>query len=159
MPVLEYPGRSAPAAPPVALDLPDGWAALPPEHALLRAGGPGAAGDPVEVAVSRHVGAEGLSADALVAAHAAAAAAPRGGEVEDAFVVELGGREWVARNVSWAEDGIPVVEVHLATATGAGEGLAGFVHAVGRVRGAGLDTDYDTLQGTLETLVVDGGAA
>ena len=40
----------------------------------------------------------------------------------------------------------------------AGEGVVSrHVHVVGRVRGSGLDADYDALQGVLETLVVEEG--
>ena len=51
MPVLAFPGPAAPAPPPVTLEVPDDWDAVPPGADLLRARGTGAAGDPVEVAV------------------------------------------------------------------------------------------------------------
>ena len=79
--------------------------------------------------------------------------------MESSFVVEIGGREWVARNVSWDEATGPVVEVHLAAAVDAGapdDDVSRLVVATGRVRGATLDADYDVLQSVLETLVVGG---
>ena len=85
-------------------------------------------------------------------------AARPGTEVEPSFVVEIGGREWVARNISWDESSGPVVEVHLAASVddAADDEVSRLVVATGRVRGATLDADYDVLQSVLETLVVGG---
>ena len=157
MPVLAFPGPAAPAPPPVTLEVPDGWDVLPPESDLLRARGTGAAGDPVEVAVRQHTGPAGYAATDLVDA-LDEQPDRRGTEVEPPVVVEIGGREWVARHVSWDEDSAPVVEVHLAAEVEAGEPdeLSRLVVATGRVRGASLEADYDVLQSVLETLVVGG---
>jgi hypothetical protein len=174
MPVLAFPGPAAPAPPPVRVEVPEGWDALPAGPDLLRARGTGAAGEPVEVAVRCHTGPAGLAASELVDAlagnppHAEA-------EVEPSFVVDLGGRQWVARNLSWDESTGPVVEVHLAaevedTGTigdadapgaegeteGGDAGVSRLVVATGRVRGSALEADYDMLQSVLETLVVGG---
>ena len=157
MPVLAFPGPAAPAPPPVTLEVPDGWDALPPECDLLRASGTGAAGDPVEVAVRQHTGPAGYAATDLVDAIDGLPERP-GAEVEPPFVVDIGGREWVARHVSWDEGGGPVVEVHLAAGVDPVEhhDLSRLVVATGRVRGTSLDADYDVLQSVLETLVVGG---
>ncbi len=157
MPVLAFPGPAAPAPPPVTLEVPDGWDALPPESDLLRARGTGAAGDPVEVVVRHHTGPAGYTATDLV--DGLDEQAERwGAEVEPPFVVEIGGREWVARHVSWDEGSAPVVEVHLAAGVDPAphDDLSRLVVATGSVRGASLDTDYDVLQSVLETLVVGG---
>lgn len=157
MPVVAHPGPTSPAPPAVRFDAPDAWSAAPAGDALLRALGPGSAGDPVDVEVRHVTGPAGVGADDLVAESAARAAAAA--QVEEPFVVEIGGREWVARNTSWDEDGTAVVEVHLAT-TLAGDGdVSRHVLVVGRVRGAGLDADYDALQGVLESLVLDEAGA
>ncbi len=114
-----------------------------------------------------HTGPQGYAAADLLDDLATAAAA--GTDVEPAFVVEIGGREWTARNVSWDEPTGPVVEVHLAVAVddavaGATDddtgdaGLSRLLLATGRVRGSGLDADYDALQSVLETVVVGGAA-
>lgn len=153
MPVVAHPGPSAPRAPGVSLEVPDGWAARPPGDALLRAGGPGSLGDDVEIVV-RHVAAPPERDSAAVVDIACSAAGAGGGQVEEPFVVEIGGREWDARNVSWDEGGSPVVEVHLATALPPPGPVSRHVHAVGTVRGAGLDADYDAVQAVLETLTV-----
>ena len=78
--------------------------------------------------------------------------------MEPSFVVDIGGREWVARNISWDESTGPVVEVHLASAVEAApdDDVSRLVVATGRVSGATLDADYDVLQSVLETLVVGG---
>jgi hypothetical protein len=175
MPVLAFPGPDAPPPPPVTLEVPDGWDAVPPGADLLRARGTGGAGDPVEVAVRQHTAPAGYAATDLVDAldeHAERL----GSEVEPPFVVEIGGREWTARNVSWDEPDGAVVEVHLATAVedldaDSGESpprdgtddddrpdvaFARLLLVTGRVRGASLDADYDLLQSVLESLVVGG---
>ena len=166
MPVLAVPGPVAPAPPPVTVEVPEAWQALPPGSDLLHVRGPGSAGDAVEVRLRAHTGAAGFAVSDLLD-ELAAASAP-GSEVEPAFVVEFGGREWTARNVSWDEAGGPVVEVHLATAvdpvgdeadqTDADAGFTRLVLATGLVRGTGLDADYDALQSVLETLSVGGAA-
>lgn len=153
MPVLAHPGPSAPAASAVRLEAPDGWASVPAGDALLRLSGPGSQGRPVEIVVRQLVGAPDTTAATVVADSTAAL----GGEVEDPFVVDLGGREWHARNVSWDEAGAPVVEVHLATALAASDGCAPHLLVVGRVGGPGLDDDYDTLQAVLESVTVEDG--
>lgn len=157
MPVLAFPGPAAPAPPPVTLEVPDGWDALPPGADLLRARGTGAAGDPLEVAVRHHTGPAGFAAADLVAALEEHLDRP-GSEVEPPFAVEIGGREWVARHVSWDEHGAPVVEVHLAAGVDpvGPDDVSPLVVATGRVRGANLAADYDVLQSVLETLVVGG---
>ena len=161
MPVLAVPGtsrhrrrRRSPSRCPTA------GTPCPPGPDLLRVRGTGAAGEPVEVSVRSHTGPVGYAATDLVDALAGDATRP-GTEVEPSFVVEIGGREWVARNISWDEATGPVVEVHLAAAVdGRGGGRAAdvsrLVVATGRVRGATLDADYDVLQSVLETLVVGG---
>jgi len=176
MPVLVVPGPAAPPPPPVTVEVPEAWEALPPGPDLLLVRGTGSAGDPVEVRLRPHTGPHGYAVADLLDDLGAAAA--RGSEVETPFVVEIGGREWTARNVSWDEPDGPVVEVHLATAVepaeaggdaadqpaapvGADEPDAGFTRlllATGRVRGTGLDADYDVLQSVLETLAVGGAA-
>ena len=166
MPVLAVPGPVAPAPPPVTVEVPEAWQALPPGSDLLHVRGPGSAGEPVEVRLRAHTGAAGYAVSDLLD-ELAAAAAP-GSEVEPAFLVELGGREWTARNLSWDEADGPVVEVHLVTAVEPNDGSddtadpdAGFARlllATGLVRGAGLDADYDALQSVLETLTVGGAA-
>ncbi|MBM6403512.1 hypothetical protein JQN72_04550 [Phycicoccus sp. CSK15P-2] len=155
MTALAHPGPASPAPPGVRLEVPDAWEAVPSGAALLRARAAGSRGDTVEVTVRQHVAATGLGSEALVAT-LAADAGPGGAEVEDPFVVELEGREWHARNVSWDEGDTPVVEVHLATTVADADPVSTHVVAVGRVRGAGLDDDYDLLQTVLETLVVEG---
>ena len=156
MPVLAYPGPAAPSPPSVTVEVPDGWDAVPAGPDLLRARGTGAAGEPVEVTVRSHTGPAGYAATDLVDALADDASRP-GTEVEPSFVVEIGGREWVARNISWDESTGPVVEVHLAAAVeGDADDVSRLVLATGRVRGATLDADYDVLQSVLETLVVGG---
>ncbi|WP_377639404.1 hypothetical protein [Oryzobacter terrae] len=162
MPVLAFPGPVAPAPPAVTLEVPEGWEPVPAGAGLLRARGTGSAGDLVEVGVAAHTAA-GVDASVLVDG-LTSASAPAGSELEDVFVVEIGGREWAARNVSWDEPGGPVVEVALVSlvdetpaegATGAtGAAADRFVVATGRVRGVGLEADYDTLQSVLETIVV-----
>lgn len=154
MTLLAHPGPGAPRAPRVTVEAPDAWSVVPAGAGLLRARGPGSAEEPVELAVRHHTAPEGHGARALLDE---AATAPEGvsGEVEDAFVVELAGREWHARNVSWDDAAEPVVEVHLTTDLGAGgAGVDAALHVVGRVRGAAADRDYDLLQSVLETLVV-----
>lgn len=163
MPVLAFPGPVAPAPPALTLEVPEGWEPVPAGAALLRARGTGSAGDVVEVGLAAHTAA-GVDASGLVEG-LTTASAPEGSELEDVFVVEIGGREWAARNVSWDEPEGPVVEVALVSLVEdvAVEGLDGdgvvagagrFVVATGRVRGAGLEADYDTLQSVLETVVV-----
>ena len=158
VPVVAHPGPTSPPPPAVRFEVPDPWVSTPAGDALLRVAGPGSAGDPVEVEVRQVVAPEGIEAAVLVDGSAGHAGGG-GGVVEEPFVVEIAGREWVARNVSWSEDAGPVVEVHLATTLApAVEGVVSrHVHVVGRVRGSGLDADYDALQGVLETLVVEGG--
>ncbi len=156
MPVLAHPGPSAPAPPGVRLEVPESWAATPAGEALLRAAGPGAGG-PVEVVVRHRAGEPGESADTVLAA-VATAAGGGAAEVEEPFVVEIGGREWLARNVSWDDDG-PVVEVHLVSGLEPAPGASRLVHVAGRVSGSGIDGDYDVLQQVLETLTVDEAGA
>lgn len=154
MPVLAFPGPSAPPPPGVTLEVPDGWAVEPAGTGLLRAHGVGSAGDPVEVDVAAHAVAPDVRAEDLVE-RVTTSSAPGGSELEPVFVVEIGGREWAGRNVSWDEASGPVVEVVLATAGAPSQEDPGrFVVATGRVRGGGLEDDYDTLQSVLETLTV-----
>ena len=159
MPVLAFPGPAAPPPPTVTVEVPDGWDPVPPGPDLLRARGTGASGDPVEVTVRHHTGPAGFAATDLVEA-LGGGSTRAGTEVEPSFVVEIGGREWVARNISWDESTGPVVEVHLAAAVEAPapDEVSRLVVATGRVSGATLDTDYDVLQSVLETLVVGGDA-
>ncbi len=162
MPVLAVPGPVAPAPPPVTVEVPEAWEALPPGPDLLHVRGTGSAGDPVDVRLRSHTGPRGYAVADLLAD--LAASAPAGSEVEPSFVVDSGGREWTARNLSWDEPSGPVVEVHLAVAVdepgGEGEGSspARLLLATGRVQGSGLDADYDALQSVLETVVVGGDA-
>ncbi|MBR7742616.1 hypothetical protein KC207_04860 [Phycicoccus sp. BSK3Z-2] len=158
MPVLAHPGPSSPPPPRVRLDADDTWSALPAEDGLLRAEAPGSASDPVAVAVRHHVGPAALGSDDLagtLAGRAASGAGREDGQVEEPFVVELGGRDWHARNVSWVDAGTDVVEVVLVTSLGGDDVASRHLVAIGRVRGAGLDADYDVLQSVLETLVVE----
>jgi len=161
MPVLAFPGPAAPSPPSVTVEVPDDWDCVPAGSDLLRARGTGAGGETVEVTVRSHTGPVGYAASDLVDALADDASRP-GTEVEPSFVVEIGGREWVARNISWDESTGPVVEVHLAAAVdassadGSAADVSRLVLATGRVRGAALDADYDVLQSVLETLVVGG---
>lgn len=157
MPVVVHPGPSAPAPPVVRLEVPEAWAAAPAGDALLRTGGAGTDA-PVEVVVRHRAGATTETPDTLLERLAASAGGP-GAEVEEPFVVELGGREWTARNVSWDEDGTEVVEVHLVTALAPTPEVARVLHVTGRVAGSGLDADYDQLQQVLETLVVEEAGA
>jgi len=159
MAVLAFPGPTAPLPPSVTLEVPDGWHGLPAGPDLLRARGTGAAGQPVEVSVRSHTGPVGYAPGDLVDALADDASSP-GSEVEPSFLVEIGGRDWVARNITWDESTGPVVEVHLAAAVEGTDDpdVSRLVVATGRVRGAALDTDYDVLQSVLETLVVGGAA-
>ncbi len=156
MPVLAHPGPSAPAPPGVRLEVPETWAAAPAGDALLRAAGPGATGR-IEVVVRHRADAPEESADAVLSALAGAAAGAAG-EVEEPFVVDISGREWLARNVSWEADG-PVVEVHLVTGLEPATAASRLVHVAGRVSGAGIDDDYDVLQQVLESLAVDEAGA
>ncbi len=153
MPVLVFPGPAAPSPPSVTVEVPDGWDCVPAGSDLLRARGTGAGDEAVEVAVRSHTGPVGYAASDLVDALADGVNRP-GTEVEPSFVVEIGGREWVARNISWDESTGPVVEVHLAAAVDGSADVSRLVVATGRVRGATLDADYDVLQSVLETLVV-----
>ncbi|MGL4175285.1 MAG: hypothetical protein ACRCSN_04335 [Dermatophilaceae bacterium] len=165
MPVLAYPGPRAPRLPRITVEVPDAWVAVPAEGDLVRTCGTGGSGDPVEVTVRHHAGPSGYAPEVLLDDLASAPAGVKDAEVERPFVVDIAGRRWHARNVSWDDDAGPVVEVHLVTALAAdaasaepvtpGESVTRFVHAVGRVRGAGLADDYDVLQSVLETLVVD----
>lgn len=171
MPVLAVPGPLAPAPPPVRVEVPEAWEAVPAGWDLLHVRGAGSAGDPVDVRLRSHTGpVECRAADLL---DDAAASVPEGSEVEPAFLVEIRGREWTARNVSWDEPSGPVVEVHLAVAVDRpteqseqseqngqnGERpLARLLLATGRVQGDALDADYDLLRSVLETLVVGGGS-
>ncbi|MFQ6171006.1 hypothetical protein ACK8HX_05320 [Oryzobacter sp. R7] len=157
MPVLAFPGPQAPPPPAVTVEVPDGWEPVPAGPDLLRARGAGTVGDPIEVGVGTHRAAVGALAEQVVE-EVSTASAPEGSEVEPVFVVEIGGREWAARNVSWDEPGGPVVEVVLATSPDGSDDAAPFVVATGRVRGSGVDDDYDVLQGVLETIVVGAGA-
>ena len=100
MPVLAFPGPAAPSPPSVTVEVPEGWDAVPAGSDLLRARGTGAAGEPVEVSVRSHTGPVGYGASDLVDALVNSVTRP-GTEVEPSFVVEIGGREWVARNISW----------------------------------------------------------
>lgn len=160
MPVLAVPGPAAPAPPPVTVEVPEAWEAMPPGSDLLHVRGTGSAGDPVDVRLRAHIGPSGYAATDLLDDLAATVAA--GGEVEPAFVVEIAGRQWTARNVSWDEPAGPVVEVHLAVAVDPpsvapdGGVPARLLLATGRVSGSGLDADYDALQSVLETVVVGG---
>lgn len=171
MPVVVVPGPLAPAPPPVTVEVPQGWEVLPAGADLLRVRGTGAAGDPVEVRLRPHTGPSGYAVEDLLE-EVAATAAP-GAEVEPPFVVEIAGREWAARNLSWDEPDGAVVEVHLATALASagatpatdgaadreeGPAFARLLVATGRVRGAGVEPDYDTLQSVLESIVVGGDA-
>lgn len=158
MPVVAHPGPSSPAPPALRLEAPEGWAVVPAGDALLRLVGPGSSGGEVVVEVRPRAEAPGTTADVLVAALAAEAAGASG-EVEEAFVVEVGGREWTAHNV--ARDGADgdVVEVHLVSVVGAGDEVVTAVHVRGRVAGDGLDADYDQLQQVLETVVVEQAGA
>ena len=156
MPVLAFPGPKAPPPPPVTLEVPEGWDAVPAGPDLLRARGAGTAGDPIEIGVGTHRAPAGSAAEQVLEV-VSAASAPPGSEVEPVFVVEIGGREWAARNVSWDEPGGPVVEVVLATSPDGEDDALPFVVATGRVRGSGVDEDYDVLQAVLETLVVGAG--
>lgn len=154
MPVLAFPGPVAPAPPGVTLEVPEGWESVPAGADLLRTRGTGSAGDAVEVAIAARTEDAGTTASSLVE-ELTEAAAPQGSEVEPVFVVELGGREWAGRNTSWDDAEGPVVEVALAARVDDGsDGPGRFVVATGRVRGPGLDADYDVLQSVLETLVV-----
>ncbi|MGL5818081.1 MAG: hypothetical protein ACRCZD_01640 [Phycicoccus sp.] len=162
MPLLAYPGPRAPRLPRITVEVPDAWVAVPAEGDLVRTRGEGGSGDPVEVTLRHHAGPSGYTPAALLDDLAKAPAGVTDAEVERPFAVDLAGRRWHARNVSWDEPVGPVVEVHLVTAladdtapTESGEVVSRFVHAVGRVRGAGLADDYDVLQSVLETLVVD----
>lgn len=161
MPVLAYPGPGAPRPPRVAVEVPPSWVPVPAGGDLLRARGAGESGAPVQVAVRQHLSGPGLEVGTLVAELAVAPADVASAEIEDPFVVDIAGREWQARHVSWDEVGGPVIEVHLATAVGPADdpSVAQFVHVVGRVRGAGLGADYDILQAVLDTLVVEGDRA
>ena len=161
MPVLAFPGPVAPAPPAVTLEVPEGWEAVPAGAGLLLARGTGSAGDVVEVGLAAYTAAVTDAGDLVEGL--TSASAPSGSELEDVFLVEIGGREWAARNVSWDEPSGPVVEVALvarvddggsADGDAAGAGPGRFVVATGRVRGAGLEADYDTLQSVLETVVV-----
>lgn len=160
MPVLAVPGPLAPAPPPVTVEVPDAWEAVPPGADLLHVRGTGSTGDPVDVRLRSHTGPGGSAAADLL--DEVASSAPAGSEVEPVFVVEIGGREWTARNVSWDEPSGPVVEVHLAVAVdepggdGAGTAPVRLILATGRVRGSGIDADYDQLRAVLETVVVGG---
>ncbi|MGL5931137.1 MAG: hypothetical protein ACRCY8_19565 [Dermatophilaceae bacterium] len=175
MPLLAYPGPRAPRLPRITVEVPEAWVAVPAEGDLVRTCGTGGSGDPVEVTVRHHAGPSGYAPEVLLDDLASAPAGVEDAEVERPFVVDITGRRWHARNVSWDDDAGPVVEVHLVTALAAdaasaepdaasaesagpaesGEAVTRFVHAVGRVRGAGLADDYDVLQSVLETLVVD----
>ena len=101
MPVLAFPGPASPPPPSVTVEVPDGWVVVPAGADLLRARGTGAAGQPVEVAVRSHTGPAGYAATDLVDELSAAGSARAGTEVEPSFVVDIGGREWVAMNISW----------------------------------------------------------
>ncbi len=155
MPVLAFPGPAAPPPPAVTLEIPEGWQSVPAGTGLLRARGTGSAGDPIEVGVGAHAVASGTRADELVEA-VTSGGAPEAVEAEPVFVVEIGGREWAARNLTWDEPDGAVVEVVLATAAGE-DASSRFVVATGRVRGRGLEDDYDLLQSVLETLTVGAG--
>ncbi|MGL5816408.1 MAG: hypothetical protein ACRCYR_02515 [Phycicoccus sp.] len=162
MPLLAYPGPRAPRLPRITVEVPDAWVAVPAEGDLVRTRGEGGSGDPVEVTVRHHTGPIGYGPTALLDDLASAPPGVADAEVERPFVVDIAGRRWHARNVSWDDATGPVVEVHLVTALAddappaGSEGVVSrFVHAVGRVRGAGLAADYDVLQSVLETLVVD----
>ena len=161
MPVLAFPGPAAPSPPSVTVEVPEGWDALPAGSDLLRARGTGAAGEPVEVTVRSHTGPVGYAATDLVDALADGVTRP-GTEVEPSFVVEIGGREWVARNITWDESsgpgrrGAPRGRGRRHAGEGTADEVSRLVVATGRVRGATLDADYDVLQSVLETLVVGG---
>lgn len=157
MPVLAFPGPTAPAPPTLQIDVPEGWRPVPADTDLLATEGPGSGSEAVEITVRRHTRHAGYAAEQLADEVAAAGLGDRpGAEVEAPFVVELGGREWLGRNVSWEGPEGSVVEVHLVTpAPGACE-VAQFVAATGVVRGDAIDADYDTLQTVLETLTLTG---
>lgn len=155
MPVLAFPGPTAPAPPTLSIDVPEGWRSVPADTDLLAAEGPGSGSEAVEVTVRRHTRPAGYAAEQLADEVASAGVGDRpGAEVEATFVVELGGREWLGRNVSWQGPAGNVVEVHLVTPAPGDSEMTQFVAATGVVRGATLDADYDTLQAVLETLIV-----
>jgi hypothetical protein len=179
MPVLAVPGPLAPAPPPVTVEVPEAWEALPPGADLLHVRGPGSAGDPVEVRLRSHTGPGGYAVTDLL--DDLASSVREDGEVEPPFLVDLSGREWTARNVSWDEPGGAVVEVHLVVdvdgsgteeadgsgteaadgsgteaADGGGDGFTRLLLVTGRVTGSRLEDDYDSLRSVLETVVVGG---
>ena len=107
-----------------------------------------------------HTGPVGYAATDLVDALADGASRP-GTEVEPSFVVEIGGREWVARNISWDESSGPVVEVHLAAAVdGATDGAtttsAGWSSPPAGCAARPWTPTTTCSQSVLETLVVGG---
>ncbi len=159
MPVLAFPGPNAPAPPALSIDVPDGWRPLPADTDLLAAEGPGAGSEAVEITIRRHTRPSGYAAEQLADEVAAAGVGDHpGAEVEAPFVVDLGGREWLGRNVSWEGPEGSVVEVHLVTPAPGESEVTQFVVATGVVRGQALDADYDTLQGVLETVTISEGA-
>ena len=157
MPVLAFPGPAAPSPPPVTVEVPEGWDVLPAGSDLLSARGTGGVG-PTGRAPRAQPHRAGRVLGHRPRRRAGRRRARPGTEVEESFVVEIAGREWVARNITWDDSSGPVIEVHLTTTVEPDdEGqVSRLVVVIGRVRGATLDDDYDVLQSVLETLVVGG---
>ena len=152
MPTAGHPGALSPRLPELTVDLPDGWVVEPGDDALVRAHD--GRGDAHAPALAAYVH---TTRDADVAALcddlASRALARDEGEADPTFEVELGDRTWTGLNVSWVEGGEAVFVVHLLTVLPAGE-VAQVVRWSGRVSGPDAETDYDTLQGVLETVRV-----
>jgi hypothetical protein len=159
MPTVGHPSALSPAYPRIELTLTDDWVAEPGGDALLRAVH-GRGGDlaPELTAYVRTV--REASTDDLVEELVAQAEEHDEGEADETFEVEIEGREWTGLNVSWIEDGEPVYLVHLLTAVDAGE-VTHLVRLTGRISGPDSEQDYESVQGILETVVVDplGGGA
>jgi hypothetical protein len=152
MPTVGHPSAFSPQLPAIELTLPDGWVAEPGGDALFRAtharGGDLAPRLTAYVHTSQDPTPEGLVDDLVSQADG-----HDEGEADPTFEVELGERRWTGLNVSWVEDGEPVYLVHLLTALGAGE-VTQHVRLTGRVAGPDSESDYDAVQGAMETVRV-----
>jgi len=152
MPTVGHPSALSPQLPTIELTLPEGWVAEPGGDALFRATH-GRGGDLApRVTAYVHTSHDSTSDD-LVDDLVSQAEGREEGECDPMFEVELGERLWTGLNVSWVEGGEPVYLVHLLTALEAGE-VTQLVRLTGRIAGPDSESDYDAVQGVLETVRV-----
>ncbi len=149
------PSQTFPGPPRVSVEVPDDWTAVPMAGTVLAARGPLVDGLASNVVVRHYTRPLTFTVPSAMADLKAFVDQQPEGEIDEPFTLTLGEVPVIGVNISWTDPKAgDIVQVHLFAGTRL-EGLVHLVQVTGSVGGTEIETDYDQVQGILQTVRIE----